>query len=186
MIPGEPVWLAIEACGGHFPSLMIRSFVLFAALYGLWLLLSGHFTPLLLTLGALSSAVVVAVVHRLGLADEEAVPLNCLPLLWRFWPWLTGEIVKSNIEVMRRIVSPRLDISPQIFHVTPTQKSATGLVTHANSITLTPGTVTVEIEEDGRFLIHALTREFAEGVAARAGADRVEGESGRRITSGGC
>ena len=162
---------------------MINRIVLFAALFGLWLLLSGHYSPLLLALGALSSAVVVAIVHRLDLADEEGVPLTCLPLLWRFWPWLTGEIVKANLDVMRRIVSPRLDISPQIFHFTPSQTTATGLVTHANSITLTPGTVTVEIEEDGRFLIHALTREFAEGVAAEAGAERVEGEMGRRITA---
>lgn len=162
---------------------MIRPIVLFAALYGLWLLLSGHFTPLLLTLGALCSAVVVAIVHRLGLIDEESVPLASLPLLWRFWPWLTGEIVKSNLEVMRRIVSPRLDISPQMFHFAPTQKTATGLVIHANSITLTPGTVTVEIEEDGRFLVHALTREFADGVAATAGLERIEGEIGRRVTA---
>ena len=165
---------------------MIRSVVLFAALFGLWLLLSGHFTPLLLTLGAMSSAAVVAVVHRLDLIDEEGVPVHCLPLLWRFWPWLTGEIVKSNFEVMRLIVSPQLVISPQIFHFTPTQKTTAGLVAHANSITLTPGTVTVEIEEDGRFLIHAITREFAEGVAAQVGAERLEGEIGRRITSQRC
>ena len=165
---------------------MIRHFVLFAALLGLWLLLSGHFTPLLLTLGALSSAAVVAVVHRLHLGDEEGVPLHCLPLLWRFWPWLTGEIVKSNIEVMRLIVSPRLAISPQIFHFTPSQTTTAGLVTHANSITLTPGTVTVEIEEDGRFVIHALTREFAEGVAAEVEGGRVEGEIGRRVSAHGC
>ena len=86
---------------------------------------------------------------------------------------------------MRRIVSPRLDISPQIFHFAPTQKTSAGLVAHANSITLTPGTVTVEIEEDGRFLGHAQTRDFAEGTAATAGDTRVEGEIGRRITAMG-
>ena len=165
---------------------MTRHVVLFAALYGLWLLLSAHYTPLLLTFGAVSSAVVVAIVHRLGLTDEEGVPFHCLPLLWRFWPWLTGEIIKANIEVMRRIISPRLDISPQLFHFAPSQGTTTGLVTHANSITLTPGTVTVEIEEDGRFLVHALTHEFAEGTARTAAGGRVEGEIGQRITARGC
>lgn len=162
---------------------MINRIVLFAALLALWLLLSGHAEPLLLAYGVVSSGVVVAIVHRLDVVDEEGVPLGCLPLLWRFWPWLTGEIVTSNLEVMRRILAPRLDISPQLFHFAPSQNTAAGLVTHANSITLTPGTVTVEIEEDGRFLIHALTRDFAEGTAAMAGPDRIEGEIGRRITA---
>jgi multicomponent Na+:H+ antiporter subunit E len=162
---------------------MINRIVLFAALLALWLLLSGHTEPLLLAYGVASSAVVVAIVHRLDVIDEEGVPLASLPLIWRFWPWLTGEIVKANLEVMRRILAPRLDISPQIFHFSPSQKTAAGLVTHANSITLTPGTVTVEIEEDGRFLVHALTRDFAEGTAATAGSDRIEGEIGRRITA---
>ena len=131
---------------------MIKPIVLFTALLALWLALSGQTYPLLLFFGVVSSAVVTAIVHRLHIDDDEGVPVASLPLLWRFWPWLTAEIVKANLEVMRHIVSPRLDISPQIFHFTPTQKTTTGLVTHANSITLTPGTVTVEIEEDGRFL----------------------------------
>ena len=162
---------------------MIKPIVLFAALFALWLALSGHYSPLLLVFGLASSAVVTAIVHRLRIDDDEGVPIASLPLLWRFWPWLTGEIIKANLEVMRQIVSPRLAISPQIFHFTPTQKTTTGLVTHANSITLTPGTVTVEIEEDGRFLIHALTREFAEGAAATVDDERIEGEIGQRITA---
>lgn len=162
---------------------MLKPAVLFVALFGLWLVLSGHFKPLLLVFGLASSAVVVAIVHRLELDDDEGVPLASLPLLWRFWPWLTAEIVKANIEVLRQIVSPRLAISPQMFHFTPTQQTTAGLVTHANSITLTAGTVTVEIEEDGQFLVHALTRELGEGTAATVEAERVEGEIGRRITA---
>ena len=162
---------------------MGKRIVLFAALFVLWLLLSGHYEPLLLVFGAVSSAVVVAIVHRLELDDDEGIPLHILPLIWRFWPWLTAEVVKANLEVMRQIVSPRLAITPQIFHFAPSQKTTAGLVTHANSITLTAGTVTLEIEEDGRFLVHALTRELGEGTAAKVGAERVEGEIGRRITA---
>ena len=162
---------------------MLKPVVLFAALFGLWLALSGHFEPLLLVFGLASSAVVVAIVHRLEIDDEEGVPLASLPLLWRYWPWLTGEILKASVEVMRQIVSPRLAISPQLFHFRPSQKTTTGLVTHANSITLTAGTVTIETEEDGRFLVHTLTRELGEGVAASVGAERVEGEIGQRLTA---
>lgn len=162
---------------------MTKPIVLFVALFALWLVLSGHYSPLLLFFGLMSSAVVTAIVHRLHIDDDEGVPIASLPLLWRFWPWLSAEIIKANLEVMRRIVSPRLDISPQIFHFTPSQKTTTGLVTHGNSITLTPGTVTVEIEEDGRFLVHSLTRELGEGAAATVGAERKEGEIGQRITA---
>ncbi len=162
---------------------MIKPIVLFAALFALWLALSGQTYPMLLFFGVVSSAVVTAIVHRLHIDDDEGVPIASLPLLWRFWPWLSAEIVKANLEVMRQIVSPRLAISPQIFHFTPSQKTTTGLVTHANSITLTPGTVTVEIEEDGCFLVHALTRELGEGTAATVGPERQEGEIGQRITA---
>jgi multicomponent Na+:H+ antiporter subunit E len=162
---------------------MIRPVVLFAALLALWLVLSGHFEPLLLVFGAASCGVVVAIVHRLHVDDEEGIPLHVLPFVWRLWPWLTIEVVKANLEVMRQIVSPRLDISPQLFHFAPSQKTTAGLVTHANSITLTAGTVTLEIEEDGRFLVHALTRELGEGTAAKVEGERIEGAIGQRITA---
>jgi multicomponent Na+:H+ antiporter subunit E len=162
---------------------MIKHVVLFVALFALWLLLSGHYTPMLLTLGAACSAVVVAIVHRLDVIDEEGIPLHSLPLTWSFWPWLIKEIVKANLEVIRLVISPSLPISPQLFRFQPTQKTPTGLVTHANSITLTAGTVTVEIEEDGSFLVHALTRELGDGTAAKVEGERVEGEIGRRITA---
>jgi multicomponent Na+:H+ antiporter subunit E len=162
---------------------MVKRIVLFVALFALWLLLSGHYSPILLFLGLMSSAVVVVIMHRLGVIDEEGMPLQVLPLTWRFWPWLIMEIVKANLEVIRQIITPRLAISPQLFRFKPTQKTATGLVTHANSITLTAGTVTIEIEEDGSFLVHALTRELGDGTAAKVEGERVEGEIGRRITA---
>jgi multicomponent Na+:H+ antiporter subunit E len=162
---------------------MIRPIVLFAALFTLWMALSGQTYPLLVFFGVVSSAVVTAIVHRLHIDDDEGVPLASLPLLWRFWPWLSAEVLKASFEVMRQIVSPRLSVSPQLFHFMPSQTTTTGLVTHANSITLTAGTVTIEIEEDGRFLVHSLTRELGEGTAALVGAERREGEIGQRITA---
>jgi multicomponent Na+:H+ antiporter subunit E len=97
--------------------------------------------------------------------DREGHPIH---LGWRalfsYWPWLIMEIAKSSWDVSRRILDPRLPISPTLARFRPSQKSELGLVIHANSITLTPGTVAVEVEA-GEFLVHALTREGAAGLA---------------------
>jgi multicomponent Na+:H+ antiporter subunit E len=74
------------------------------------------------------------------------------------------EILVSAWRVARIIVHPRLPVSPTLARFRPSQQSTVGLVTHANSITLTPGTVTVEAGRD-EFLVHALTREGARGLA---------------------
>jgi multicomponent Na+:H+ antiporter subunit E len=77
-----------------------------------------------------------------------------------FWAWLAGQIVKANLEVTRLVVSPRA-VDPRLVRVKATQRSDMGRVIHANSITLTPGTVSVEIEGN-EILVHALTPKFAE------------------------
>jgi multicomponent Na+:H+ antiporter subunit E len=89
-----------------------------------------------------------------------------------YWFWLGGEIVKANIDVCRRILDPRLPISPRMIKVHATQQTELGRVTYANSITLVPGTVTVSVEGD-MFTVHALTRETAE--------DLEGGELNRRV-----
>lgn len=77
------------------------------------------------------------------------------------------------MDVARIVLNPALPISPNIFQTIPTQATDVGKAIHANSITLTPGTVTIEIEEGG-FIVHALTRDFADGV--------LNGEMDRRVT----
>ena len=139
------------------------SFFLTLALF--WLLLSGMFTPFLLAAGAGSALAVTLLARRMGLLDHEGHPVQ---LAWRavlsYWPWLVKEIAKSGWDVTRRILDSRLPISPTLAEFAPTQKSDLGLVIHANSITLTPGTIAVEVAP-GRFLVHALTRENAAGLA---------------------
>lgn len=145
-----------------------------AVLYGLWLVLSGHFEPLLLILGAASVVVVVAIAHRMDVIDREGHPVQ---LTWRalgYWIWLGWEIVKSNIDVAKIILSPSLPISPTMTRVPATQKTELGHVIYANSITLTPGTVTVDVTE--RTLgVHALTKAGADALAT--------GEMDRRVTA---
>jgi len=145
------------------------------SLFAFWLLLSGIYTPFLVVAGVISALAIALLSRRMGLADEEAHPIH---LAWgavfSYWPWLVWEIIKSSWDVTKRILSPGLPISPTVVEFSPSQKTTAALVTHANSITLTPGTITIEAEP-GRFLVHALTIEGAAGLA--------DSEMDRRCTS---
>ena len=142
-------------------------------LYGTWLLWSGHYTPLLLSFGVLSCVVVVAIARRMRIVDQEGAPVE-LPLrVLSYLPWLLWEIVKSNVDVARRILTPGLPISPRLIKIKAGQRSDIGRVIYANSITLTPGTVTVGVEGD-ELTVHALTEEAASSLQT--------GEMDRRVT----
>lgn len=141
---------------------MAHSFVLFASLAAVWLLLSGHYNPLLLAFGALSCAFVLFLARRLGLVDREGMPLHVLQRLPGYWLWLLGEVVRANMDVARRIVDPKLPVSPRMFEVETRLRTDFLRALYANSITLTPGTIAVDVRDDS-ILVHALT---AEGQAA--------------------
>ena len=136
-------------------------------LAGVWLLWSGHYGTLLLSLGAVSLALVVWISLRMKIVDEEGAPIR-LPLrLVLYIPWLVLEIVKANVDVALRILRPGLPISPCLIRVRAGQRTDVGRVIYANSITLTPGTVSIDTEGD-HITVHALTREAAEGVLSGA------------------
>ena len=161
------------------PNTPRRTLSLFTLLFLIWLLLSGIYTDLLLGLGLLSCLVVVAVCRRMKIVDPEGHPNHLIPGLLRYIPWLLWAIVKANIDVVRRILHPRLPMSPRVIRVEASQKTHLGQVIYANSITLTPGTVTIETDE-GIIDVHALTRETAEDVRSGTMDRRVtdmEGES---------
>ena len=113
-----------------------------------WLLLSGHYTALLLGLGALSVGLVILFLRRMDRVDGERQPLHIPPMLITYWAWHFVEIVKCSIDVARRIINPKLPISPTVVRVRAGQHSPIATATYANSITLTPGTVTVRVEGD--------------------------------------
>ncbi len=153
---------------------LLHSISLGLALFGVWLLLSGIFEPLLLGLGVLSCVIVVLIANRMDVIDHEGVPIH---LGWRvltYWVWLAIEIVKASLDVARRILDPRLPIHPLLIRVKAGQTSELGQVIYANSITLTPGTVSMQVG-GGEILVHALTREMAE--------DLEGGEMDRRVTA---
>jgi multicomponent Na+:H+ antiporter subunit E len=137
-----------------------------------WLLWSGHYNPLILGFGVASCVLVVYLSARLGLVDREGHPIHLLLRLLTYGPWLIWAIVKANIDVAGRILKPGLPISPQLIKVKASQKTDLGRVFYANSITLTPGTVSVEVDGDG-ILVHAISREAA--------ADIETGDMDRRV-----
>jgi len=128
------------------------------ALLVLWLLLSGLYKPLFIGLGIASVALVIWITLRMDTADHEAVPLHLGPRALGYWGWLAREVARSNVDVARRVLSPSLPISPCAFEVRSSQRTALGQTIYANSITLTPGTVSMWLEGD-RIRVHALTQD---------------------------
>ncbi len=152
---------------------MIHSLSLGAVLFAVWLLLSGHYDPLTLSYGVFSCALVVVISTRMDVADREGQPLHLTWSALVYWPWLLWQIILANIDVSRRVLSPSLPISPTMIRVKASQKSDLGQVIYANSITLTPGTISVDVT-GGEILVHALTREGALALE--------DGEMDRRVT----
>ena len=152
---------------------MVRAVNLVLVMYANWLLFSGHYDRLLLSLGFASTLVAVAIALRMDIVDRETypVPLNLRALT--YWLWLAGEVIKANLDVARRILSPSLPISPNVVLVKASQRTDLGRVTYGNSITLTPGTITIDLEGD-TLEVHALTRKAAEVLQL--------GEMDRRVT----
>nr|WP_325250762.1 Na+/H+ antiporter subunit E [Amylibacter sp.] len=126
-------------------------------LFALWLLMSGIYKPMIVGFGLASAIIAVLVVRRMDHVDQDhlKIPLNPLKCLW-YLVWLMVEIVKSNIAVTKMILSPQMGVRQHIFYVPNTQKSELAEVIFANSITLTPGTITVETESDA-FWVHAVS-----------------------------
>jgi len=145
-------------------------------LYGFWLILSGHYTPWLLSVGAVCSVLIAALINRMGVLDDEGHPIQLIVRALAYWPWLFVEIVKSSWNVTKLILNPSLPISPTLLTVKGSQRSPLGVYTYANSITLTPGTISVEVDGDD-IVVHALTSEGADdltkGVMDRKVADFV-------------
>jgi multicomponent Na+:H+ antiporter subunit E len=137
------------------------------------MLLSGHTESHLLALGGLSVVLSVWVVKALGILDRESIPVHLVGRAVVYWPWLLWEIVKANWDVAKIILDPKLTITPTMMRVKASQKTDLGKAIYANSITLTPGTLSVGLEGD-EITIHALTRAGADGV--------VEGTMDRKVT----
>jgi multicomponent Na+:H+ antiporter subunit E len=154
-------------------------------LAALWVGLSGFFDVIHLTFGAVSVTLVSLLSHRhLTGGGSVAVGMARLLRLALYIPWLLWQIALANLDVMLRIFGLKA-IDPCVIRFTPELVSDFGRATLANSITLTPGTVTVDITDEGEFIVHALNREAADEVLSRVMETKVRRIEGSAAEDGG-
>jgi multicomponent Na+:H+ antiporter subunit E len=140
-----------------------------------WVLLSGFFDAFHIITGLISSFIVALFSHRLLFPEGTNFKLEAART-WRliiYLPWLMKEIIKANIDLVHLTLRPSMPISPRVITFKTDIKEDMGLTTLANSITLTPGTVTMNVTSDGEFTVHAISKEAADAL--------LEGEMVRRV-----
>lgn len=143
-----------------------------------WLLWSGMTKPLILGLGLASVFLVAGLAVRIGFFDQSVYSLHLARRLPRFWLWLLGEIVRTNLAVTLIVLSPRLPVSPRVVTIDASGLSPAAQAVLANAITLTPGTLTLDVNRD-RLEVHCLTEAAARDLQSFAMLERA-----RRLEKG--
>jgi len=143
----------------------MRVWLTLALWFATWLLWSGLYKPLLINLGVLSCLLTLLIAKRMGFFGADVFSLHLTGRLVPFWGWLSKELVKSNIEVARIVLSPRMVISPTIVNLQALPKGRVSQAILGNAITLTPGTVTID-DYEGQLIVHCLTRDGARELQA--------------------
>ena len=152
---------AALAFGCVLRSKIMRTIITTILIFLFWFMLSGHSEALLIGLGIFSSFLSIYLSRRMDIIDHESYPFHLSTRLLRYYPYLAKEIIITNIDVIKRILKPGNSISPQIITLPTVKKTDLSKVIYANSITLTPGTVTLELSGD-EIKVHALGKEGAE------------------------
>ena len=143
------------------------------AMFIFWILLSGEFTFILITSGVVASLIVAYLSHDIfvGKADLKTETGRVFKFIV-YIPWLLWEIILANVEIAYLVLNPKPLVDPQIVRFKNDLKTDLGIVTLAHSITLTPGTVTVDANRE-EFVIHAIWQKSAEGI--------ISGEMQRKV-----
>ena len=152
---------------------MKHTISLLLTLAAFWLLNSGHNTLLILSLGLASIILVLIIAHQMDVVDQESQPLHLSPRIFSYYLWLIKEIIQANITVVKHIWLGNNSISPTLQKFKVSQKTDMGKVIYANSITLTPGTVAIDLVDD-EITVHALLYKDIESLKI--------GEMDRRVT----
>lgn len=158
--------------GQSLPDSRYRALWLLLLLVAAWLLWSGIYKPLIIGLGAFSCAVTINIVRRMDILDKNLLSVHFNFRFFGYWLWLIKEIIKSSLIVSKLVLNPRLPISPHVFDIDASALDAADQGLLGNSITLTPGTLTMDLYE-GVIKVHSLTKEGAD--------DLMEGEMTRRV-----
>ena len=154
----------------------MKSLILFMVLLTLWLLMSGYYNILLISLGIISCTFCVYLAKR-KLIDDEGLPIFLIPRLLNYIIWLFKEILKSNLSTAKVIINGKVE--PETFTVKASQVTDVAKVTYANSITLTPGTVTTKMQKNV-FEVHALNSDFGNDVRTNEMDNKVTWLEGKK------
>lgn len=141
---------------------MVSYLFTFLVMISFWFIFSGVFTPLIVILAIVSGLIVTFLSNDLFFPDKK-VNLKLIIKIFMYVPWLFWQIVLANIQVLKILLRKDLDIDPSMIEFDPKVESDIGLVIFANSITLTPGTVTIFADKN-RFFVHTLDPIFADGL----------------------
>lgn len=150
---------------------MGRGIALGLILAAYWMALSFQTAPLLVAFGVVSVVAVTTVCVRNDVFITDWSVPRLVSVLFTYLPWLLVQVVIANLKVIRIVCSPDLPIDPQMVEIPSKLKTPTGRAVYGNSITMTPGTVTIGTGET--YLIHALTSSDAEGLRNGDMHDRV-------------
>lgn len=151
----------------------LRILFFLASLAVTWLVWSGFLKPLLLGLGVLSLWLTFLISRRMGYFDNDMLAPRFGLRLLGYWGWLGREIFRSSLDVTKIVLNPKMPISPQEVTITASTENLMDQVILANSITLTPGTLTLDLHE-GVIKVHCLTEDGAKQL--------LDGEMNRRVT----
>ena len=139
-----------------------------------WLLLSGYIQPLLLGFGAVSVIVVLFVLKRMDDVDQEKQEIGTGLRLIRYTPWLIGQILSSSLQVTKLIWGSPNKVSPSLAKISADNIPPDRRALYANSITLTPGTLSVDIVDD-EIIVHALQESSIEELKQKAMEKKITG-----------
>lgn len=141
-----------------------------------WILLSGEFTIILLT-SAVSASLLVAFMSSdlfMGKGVDLGLGFRRLIRFIQYIPWLLWQIIKANVDVAFHALNPKISIDPCLIKFKADLKTELGITCLSNSITLTPGTVTLSANSKGEYIVHALTRKHADDLLAGEMQSRVK------------
>ncbi len=133
----------------------MRRLIYFVLAFIIWMLLTWQIDAQVIIAGVIASAIVALLFHEI-LPKEHLVFISPIRIFWTlvYIPVFFYYIIKANFDVVYRALHPKMPIKPGIVKIKTTLKTQSGITALANSITLTPGTLTVDLTDDGFLYIH--------------------------------
>lgn len=165
---------------------MNRKVVTFFILFGLWCVFSGMFDVFHLALGVISCLIITLISGDLFFNSEKITKshiINGLRFI-KYLPWLIYQIIIANIHVAYLVLHPKMPIEPFVLEYKAKLKKDISKVVFANSIILTPGTITMDITKDNVFLVHCISRKVADDLLTGEMEKRVANVFGEHIKMG--